>query len=1147
MARLGNEHENAVSCCNEEFKMNGEASRKLVASNIQNSHVEGKATGAQNVEHILRQTSALLANGHSARGLVNGIIVNGDTSDTKHAHQRPRDLQDIPLEIRQQLEGAFLPLATLISRSTRQCWSMLLDLVTEYANDPIKPQQGHQSGSPPLINGTHSKSTALEFRTSTDRKDRILNFAQDYRQDFIKLLVLLDWSQHAEDVKAILHLNLWLMQQRNIYHEAAFELASIKRRFASNQIPKADFTTAARILSGKQIVTLSLSNYTPPQLLGPREILATLEELNLALCTKVVLHDPPPSHLQNFHIRDGRITFTVLKEYELELSLADDDPASQYYFVDFRFLFFPCSEMPAGALSYDISVKCNSILREAGLEAVCDFLHDLTLTYKINVFYKQALSLSQGLWSSHLRVELVKRTLIIQYWASRPGKKSWLEIGVVSGKPGLSKANSKPIPSLSVKWVREHQAVVNILFEFDHENLSIETILKQVLAFHINSIFDTVYERLAGNSLYLEGDLILEQLTSATDPKDCTIEMELARNDLITIMAEPISGSIVLRPLQKITIKTERELLHSVKLADDITSKLLNLRAVVSERNMLRNAAAPGWQLSHANKPTLTQQRSLFTQQRSLLRSTFIRQSFWKSSSMLAATFTATVDSWWLMRLISEHDGHSSWSSQLLQSEGLQRADQSHSYFSRLDQFASGVLSMTAIRDHLASLQVKFTSPGRIHFKMPLRIPEVKLEFDAQRTRQILGLRVQTPGPSPNTAGYLSHRTVIGPTVVLNLRRINKRTHKVIIGASGRFQAADTVLRCFKKFLLRPLVRLDISRKRFYIQTQALIGESPITDVLKKLLQLENIFACVTAVLGQAGLSIINLNPEVISVRYSRIGGHDLSFVVDLALPGNAQLTLLPANTNPHSLIQSHLEKLLNETDRPFSANLKIMLPLLAATHPLLRAFQQCTGDTSTPSINSQSALQRKILVRHSTMYALQYFVPPSAVPNVNGGTPGGSRMAVRLELLPCQRQSRSLWLLRPAIEEFESYTRPSFSTTDVQQRLRKEIFARKDDLGGWIPLGHGAVCSLHRPSRLLSEVHRVVNEWFADEQHRAVNGATTEAPIIQPTKATAPPSKPVSPNQKRNTAGGKVGANKSANMTKGRGTGKQPEVITLD
>ena len=213
---------------------------------------------------------------------------------------------------------------------------------------------------------------------------------------------------------------------------------------------------------------------------------------------------------------------------------------------------------------------------------------------------------------------------------------------------------------------------------------------------------------------------------------------------------------------------------------------------------------------------------------------------------------------------------------------------------------------------------------------------------------------------APTMLGTLAIEQIIGPTVALTLRRINKRTHKVIIGASGRFQAADTVLRCFKKFRLRPLVRLDISRKRFYIQTETLIGESPITDVLKKLLQLDNIFACVTAVLGQARLSIIDLNPEVLSVRYSRIGGHDLSFVVDLALPGNAHLTLLPANTNPHSLIQSHLEKLLNETDRPFSANLKIMLPLLAATHPLLRAFQQGTGDTGTPSPNSPSASTEK-------------------------------------------------------------------------------------------------------------------------------------------------------------------------------------------
>ena len=1127
--------------------MNGEVSHKLVAPKIQNSKVEGKATGAQNLEQSLRQSTALLVNGHTTRGLVNGIVVNGGVSDTRDTHQRPRDLQEIPLEIRQQLEGAFLPLATLIGRSTRQCWSTLSALVTEYASDPIKPQLGHQSGSLPLLNGIHPKSVDRESEKSTNRKDRILNFAQEYRQDFIKLLVLLQWSQHAEDVKVILHLNLWLMRQRNIYHEAAFELASIKRRFASNQIPKGDLTTAAEIVSGEQIVTVSLSKYAPPQLLGLRGMVATLEELNLALCSKVVLHNPPPSHLQKFQIRDGRITFTLPTEFDLELSLASDDPTSQYYFVDFRFLFSPCSELPDGALSRDISVKCNSILREAGLAAVCGFLHDLTLTYKINVFYKEALSLAQGQWSSHIRVELVKRTLIVQYWASRPGKKSWFEIGIVSRTHGLPQTSSKPMSSLSVKWVKEHETMSNTQLEIDHEQLSVETILKQVLAHHVNSLFDTVYERLSGNTIYSEGDLLLEQSASATDPGDCIIEMELARNHLITIMVEPVSGSIVLRPLQNITMKTERELAHSVKLSDDVTSKILGLRAVVSERNTLRSAAAAGWQVSHLHKPTLMEQRSLFTQQRSLLRSTFIRPSFWNSSSMLAATFTATTDSLWIMRLISMHDGQSSWSSQLLESEGLQRAKQSQSYFSRLDQFASGILSMIAIRDQLASLQVKFTSPGRIQFKSPLRIPELKFEFDARRMRQNLGLPEQDRGPGLNSAGHLTRSTFIGPTVTLTLRRVNHTKHKMILGASGGLHVSDTVLHCFRKSRLRPLVRLDISRRRFYVQTETSIGESPIGDVLKKLLQLDNILASLNAVLGQAGLSVTELNPEILSVRYSRIGGHDLGFVINLEPPGNAQLTLSPANTNPHSLIRSHLEKLLNETGRTFSENLKIMLPLLAATYPLLSALQQDTGIPVTAINKSQSTLQRKVLVRHPTMYALQYFVPPSAVANINSNPPSGSRMVVRLEILPCQRQRMSLWLLRPAIEEFESYTRPSFSTTDVRERLRKEIFARKDDRGGWLPLGQGAACSLHRPSRLLSEVDRVVNEWFADAQLRMVTGASTEAPVSHPTKAAAPPSKPVSPNQKRNAAGGKVGANKSTNMTKGRSAGKPPEVITLD
>ena len=102
--------------------------------------------------------------------------------------------------------------------------------------------------------------------------------------------------------------------------------------------------------------------------------------------------------------------------------------------------------------------------------------------------------------------------------------------------------------------------------------------------------------------------------------------------------------------------------------------------------------------------------------------------------------------------------------------------------------------------------------------------------------------------------------------------------------------------------------------------------------------------------------------------------------------------------------------------------------------------------------------------------------------------------MLARLEILSCQREKQSYWILRPAIEEFETYTRPSFCSLGLEQRLRESIFSKKDDAGGWIPLGSGAACRVDEPERLLRAVDGAISDWMRNSQHMVTANITPES-----------------------------------------------------
>src|SRR5690348_13553256 len=80
-----------------------------------------------------------------------------------------------------------------------------------------------------------------------------------------------------------------------------------------------------------------------PSLL-PQKTLKVLRKINRIIRSRLILNDIIPNgFVADYRVTDGRVKFTVPSEFEVDLSIAEESPSSQFFFIDIKFLFSPIS------------------------------------------------------------------------------------------------------------------------------------------------------------------------------------------------------------------------------------------------------------------------------------------------------------------------------------------------------------------------------------------------------------------------------------------------------------------------------------------------------------------------------------------------------------------------------------------------------------------------------------------------------------------------------------------------------------------------------------------------------------------------------------------------------------------------------------
>ncbi|KKY20189.1 putative mediator of rna polymerase ii transcription subunit 14 [Diplodia seriata] len=453
------------------------------------------------------------------------------------SHSPAADLSQLPPELTHFTEF-YMPFGKLVERVAQETNVTLSELLDKMSNLQI-------SSAPTMngINGHATNGATPQSRDNEEKKTLMLNWAWGEREKFIKLLVLSKWSRSCEDVSKMIDLNAWLTEQMNHYEEAPKWIGQLKLNMDPAKAPNPDLKTALEVLSTGKAPWMPDLGYIPAEPLTPQQMLKTVTNLNAILAIRINLHEELPRHMKDWSIASGRATFRVPSEFELDVSIADEDPTSSFFIVDVRFLFTPKPEVPDAWFREWVEPQANIVLANSGLSGIYDWLHGFVLTHKLTTLKMQAYELAQTSWANSIHVQQVHRSLTVQYWTGTSGAKSWIEIGISSGKSKDGKVSWRgpSPPQLSLRWTRKGVPVENIPITIDWTELSLENILKAIVALHISFILESIRNQLSTLSEKRSG-LLMENVTSTAEPADCFLHLQPGRMSKATeVRIDPVS------------------------------------------------------------------------------------------------------------------------------------------------------------------------------------------------------------------------------------------------------------------------------------------------------------------------------------------------------------------------------------------------------------------------------------------------------------------------------------------------------------------------------------------------------------------------------------------------------------------------------
>ena len=387
-----------------------------------------------------------------------------------------------------------------------------------------------------------------------------------------------------------------------------------------------------------------------------------VSELNTLLSVRLNLedHDKIPYHFRDYKIDSGRATFKVKGEFEVDLTIADEDFEKQFWFINFRFSFSPAPKDLTEALMAFVEMKVNEALASDGLQGCYEFLHEFVLTHKINELRRQALVLSRGRWIENVKVERLNRALSIQYWSNRfpasgpnAGPKSWVIIGINSGKapPRNSPPGTRPTSYLTLRWFRDGKEVHDVDFLVDSEEISAEVLLKRVIAKHVEHILSSMYAKLLSKPRFEKRQASISLDINSEEPSESTLSIQLSHSQTLTVRMNMTTGQFNMQPAARPFISRGETILNQrcKNPIEDGVVQIETIRWQSEFDEIIRRGNGSGWHVSR--RPVNPDEIRRLHPSREQFQSLWLKREGWGPAWYLVVCLSLAGDTWWLVEM----------------------------------------------------------------------------------------------------------------------------------------------------------------------------------------------------------------------------------------------------------------------------------------------------------------------------------------------------------------------------------------------------------------------------------------------------------------------------------------------------------------
>ncbi|KAL9133293.1 MAG: hypothetical protein Q9175_005525 [Cornicularia normoerica] len=923
-------------------------------------------------------------------GLMNGTPANGISPSPTFIQRKPSTtieklVAPLPPEIEHVTFG-YVPFSSLIRRLVQETFNDLTDVINDMSDMPVSQpsQSAPHSHIHQQSNGNGDTSPA-----NVQKKLRILHFASDRRAQFIKILILSRWARQVEAVSKVIDLNFWLSNQIGQYNECCSWMGELKRRLVPLREPNPDIKTALEVLSLGKASWLPDLGYIPSEPLPHQKLINALRRIDTLLSIRLNVQENIPPVFREFSIASGRATFHVVDEFEVDLSIAEEDASSQLYFVDFRFAFSPTpTELPAGRLRNEIEGRANDVLKHDGLQGLFNFLHNLVLTHKLLILRNQAHEMARGHWCEYLQVEAVHRSVVVQYWSNRPSGKNWIEIGLKRGKEARLSYSSQShgIPHIALRWFRNGNEVDNVTVEMRLDQLSLLNIVNQIIAQHTNYIFQEMATRLNEMSLYSGGFLRCKRNSSTTEPLDASLLVQLTTSKAVKVVQEPVSGRFAVLPASRLSSRAEYELNRLAFPATEGASPLAYLRSIASQEEVDASARSMGWEPVRSLNPGQETRQRLFPS--ATQKTNFFRRQAWSASWILAFTTGLEGDSWWIVELLDKAELIGSATSSLASGRRLRVAykvvsmdpqslvtDSSYTTLAQIERNAAGMISQYTDTRHLSASRI----PHKVQLSAPssaeIQTPSILFRFPGKRAPPLISTSNASSLPWANEMVKLDYRGLDSSNTSA-IHIVSARMQKPVFNIKDLISAIPSIV-------------FHPASGAFTFQVLAKVGETNIPNITRRLSAIGLLLDFVST-LQLHTMTFQRASLAHVEFVYNKVPSHLKAI---LQFPPDEPMRVSLAKSNPHLRIVDYL------TARLKPQGLTSVIGIMRMTLALVRALAAVETVHKTGGI--------EILTRSEQWYQVRYSAP----------YPNGS-FDVRLR----QRRDKLMWLVPvPSIKKVDT------------------------------------------------------------------------------------------------------------------------------